>query len=90
MGTGEEGDMLARRALAAADDVESCMALDDPDRVSWAEPGTVAWAPVDVSWYTVSSAAMPPSNTQIRFSSSVCVTRWRSSSGRCSVYPSAP
>ncbi|HET6656513.1 MAG TPA: ATP-dependent DNA helicase [Gaiellaceae bacterium] len=49
MGTGEEGDMLARRALAAADDVESCMALDDLDRVSWAEPGTVAWAPVDVS-----------------------------------------
>ena len=41
--------MLARRALAAADDVESCMALDDPDRVSWAEPGSVAWAPVDVS-----------------------------------------
>ena len=49
MGTGEEGDVLGRRALATADDVESCMALDDPDRVSWAEPGTVAWAPVDVS-----------------------------------------
>src|SRR6188508_151584 len=49
MGAGEEGDMLVRRALAAADDVESCMALDDPDRVSWAEPGSVAWAPVDVS-----------------------------------------
>ena len=49
MGAGEEGDMLARRALAAAGDVESCMALDDPDRVSWAEPGSVAWASVDVS-----------------------------------------
>ena len=23
--------------------------LDDPDRVSWAEPGALAWAPVDVS-----------------------------------------
>jgi ATP-dependent DNA helicase DinG len=48
-GTGEDGDALARRALVAAEDVESCVALDDPDRVSWAEPGAVAWAPVDVS-----------------------------------------
>jgi ATP-dependent DNA helicase DinG len=48
-GTGEDGDALARRTLAAADDVESCLALDDPDRVSWAELGAVAWAPVDVS-----------------------------------------
>ena len=48
-GTGEEGDLLARRALVAADDVESCLAIDDPDRVSWAERGAVAWAPVDVS-----------------------------------------
>ena len=49
MGTGEEGDALARRALVAAEDVESCLAVDDPDRVSWVEPGIVAWAPVDVS-----------------------------------------
>src|SRR4029453_18835443 len=48
-GTGEDSDALARRALVAAEDVESCVALDDPDRVSWAEPGAVAWAPVDVS-----------------------------------------
>ncbi|HEX5469808.1 MAG TPA: ATP-dependent DNA helicase [Gaiellaceae bacterium] len=48
-GTGEDGDALARRALVAADDVESCLAVDDPDRVSWAEKGAVAWAPVDVS-----------------------------------------
>jgi ATP-dependent DNA helicase DinG len=48
-GTGEDGDALARRTLAAAEDVESCLAVDDPDRVSWAEPGAVAWAPVDVS-----------------------------------------
>jgi ATP-dependent DNA helicase DinG len=48
-GTGEDGDALARRTLVAAEDVESCLAVDDPDRVSWAEPGAVAWAPVDVS-----------------------------------------
>jgi ATP-dependent DNA helicase DinG len=49
IGTGEDGDALARRALVLAEDVENCITLDDPDRVSWAEPGTVAWAPVDVS-----------------------------------------
>jgi ATP-dependent DNA helicase DinG len=48
-GSGEEGDALARRTLTAAEDVENCLAVDDPDRVSWAEPGAVAWAPVDVS-----------------------------------------
>jgi ATP-dependent DNA helicase DinG len=48
-GTGEDGDALARRALLAAEDVESCLAVDDPDRVSWAERGAVCWAPVDVS-----------------------------------------
>ena len=48
-GTGEDADALARRALAAAGDVEACLALDDPDQVSWAEPGALAWAPVDVS-----------------------------------------
>jgi ATP-dependent DNA helicase DinG len=48
-GAGEDADALARRALAAAGDVEACLALDDPDQVSWAEPGALAWAPVDVS-----------------------------------------
>ena len=48
-GTGEDADALARRALAVAGDVEACLALDDPDQVSWAEPGALAWAPVDVS-----------------------------------------
>jgi ATP-dependent DNA helicase DinG len=48
-GTGEEADALARRALGVAADVEACLDLDDPDRVSWAEPGALAWAPVDVS-----------------------------------------
>jgi ATP-dependent DNA helicase DinG len=48
-GSGEDLDALARRALATADDLETCLAVDDPDRVSWAEPGALAWAPVDVS-----------------------------------------
>ena len=48
-GTGEDADALARRGLAVAGDVEACLALDDPDQVSWAEPGALAWAPVDVS-----------------------------------------
>ena len=48
-GKGEEADALARRALAAIGDLEACVALGDPDRVAWAEPGALAWAPVDVS-----------------------------------------
>ncbi len=48
-GSGEEADALARRALALQEDVEACMAHDDPDRVAWAEAGALAWAPVDVS-----------------------------------------
>ena len=38
-----------RRALVVAEDLDACLTLDDPERVSWAEPGAVAWAPVDVS-----------------------------------------
>ena len=48
-GSGEDGDALARRVLAVADDVETCLAVDEPDRVSWSEPAALAWAPVDVS-----------------------------------------
>jgi ATP-dependent DNA helicase DinG len=48
-GGGEDADALGRRALATALDLDACLALDDPDRVSWAEPGALAWAPVDVS-----------------------------------------
>jgi ATP-dependent DNA helicase DinG len=48
-GRGEELDALAARALGAAADVEACLQPDDPDRVVWAEPDTLAWAPVDVS-----------------------------------------
>jgi ATP-dependent DNA helicase DinG len=48
-GKGEDADALARRAGAAAADIETCGELDDPDRVAWAEPGALVWAPVDVS-----------------------------------------
>jgi ATP-dependent DNA helicase DinG len=48
-GSGEEADALGRRAHVLEADVEACMAHDDPDRVAWAEPGALAWAPVDVS-----------------------------------------
>src|SRR5918996_1701779 len=48
-GSGEEPDALARRALAAAETLETCLAVGDPARVSWAEPAALAWAPVDVS-----------------------------------------
>src|ERR671935_1915732 len=48
-GGGEDADALARRALAVAADLVACMALGDPDRVTWAEAGALAWAPVDVS-----------------------------------------
>jgi ATP-dependent DNA helicase DinG len=48
-GAGEESDALSRRALAVVADVEACLEVDDPDRVSWAEAGALAWAPVDVS-----------------------------------------
>jgi ATP-dependent DNA helicase DinG len=46
-GGGEELDGLGRRALAIADQVDACL---EPglERVVWAEPEAVAWAPVDV------------------------------------------
>ncbi|HZP71942.1 MAG TPA: ATP-dependent DNA helicase [Gaiellaceae bacterium] len=48
-GQGEELDALGRRALAAAGDVEACLESGGLERVSWAEPDALAWAPVDVS-----------------------------------------
>jgi len=48
-GGGEELDALARRALHAAGDVESWARGDDDERVAWAEPDALVWAPVDVS-----------------------------------------
>ncbi len=48
-GEGEELDALSRRALAAAGEVEACLETDVSERVVWAEPDAVVWAPVDVS-----------------------------------------
>jgi ATP-dependent DNA helicase DinG len=47
-GQGEELDALAKRSLRLAREVESCL---DPGHevVVWAEPESIAWAPVDVS-----------------------------------------
>jgi ATP-dependent DNA helicase DinG len=60
--------------LVGAEDVESCVALDDPDRVSWAEPGAVAWAPVDVSqllreslWESETTAVLVSATLDPRF-----------------------
>jgi ATP-dependent DNA helicase DinG len=48
-GGGEDLDQLARRALGVVDDLNACLDVEDEDSVSWAEPGALAWAPVDVS-----------------------------------------
>jgi ATP-dependent DNA helicase DinG len=73
-GGGEDADALARRSLAAAGDVEACLALEDPDRVSWAEPGALAWAPVDVSqilrealWEDGPTAILVSATLELRF-----------------------
>lgn len=48
-GKGDEGDVLARRSYQFADDIERCLDWDDDANVSWAEPGVVQWAPVEVA-----------------------------------------
>ena len=48
-GSGEGADALARRALAIATDVDACFESTESGQVAWAEPGALAWAPVDVS-----------------------------------------
>jgi len=48
-GTNDELDAIAGRALADADDVEACLDPGELERVVWAEPDAIAWAPVDVS-----------------------------------------
>jgi len=42
-------DLLSERAVGVAERVEECMDAGGLDRVVWAEPDAVAWAPVDVS-----------------------------------------
>jgi ATP-dependent DNA helicase DinG len=48
-GRGEELDGLSRRTLALAAQVEAILEPGGNERVVWAEPDSVAWAPVDVS-----------------------------------------
>jgi ATP-dependent DNA helicase DinG len=48
-GHGEELDGLARRCLQMGAQVEALLDPDEQERVVWAEPGAIAWAPVDVS-----------------------------------------
>jgi ATP-dependent DNA helicase DinG len=48
-GRGDELDALAGRALSVAHDVEACLEPGDLERVVWAEPDVLAWAPVDIA-----------------------------------------
>ena len=48
-GVNDELDLLALRARAAAAHTRACLDADELDRVVWAEPGALGWAPVDVS-----------------------------------------
>ena len=73
-GGGEELDLLARRALRAADDLGACFSFSDPDLVAWAEPGALVWAPVDVSallreslWQGPATAILVSATLEARF-----------------------
>jgi ATP-dependent DNA helicase DinG len=48
-GQNDELDALAARALGGVADVRACADPGELERVVWAEPGAVVWAPVDVS-----------------------------------------
>ena len=48
-GENDELDALAARALGNVADVEACLDPGELERVVWAEPDAVAWAPIDVS-----------------------------------------
>jgi ATP-dependent DNA helicase DinG len=48
-GEGEDLDALSRRALGMALQVEACLESSSLERVVWAEPDALAWAPIDVS-----------------------------------------
>ena len=48
-GHGEELDGLGRRCLQMGAQVEALLDPDEQERVVWAEPGAIAWAPIDVS-----------------------------------------
>jgi ATP-dependent DNA helicase DinG len=44
----DELDAVAGRALRLAADAAACLEADDGNRVVWAEPDLLAWAPVDI------------------------------------------
>lgn len=48
-GRGDDPDLVAARARTAARQVAACLETSDENRVVWAEPGVLAYAPVDVS-----------------------------------------
>ena len=48
-GRAEGLDQLSRRALTLATQVEACLEPSGLERVVWAEPDALAWAPVEVS-----------------------------------------
>jgi ATP-dependent DNA helicase DinG len=48
-GQEEDADGLVRRALGIVEHLDACLAVSGENSVSWAEPGALAWAPVDVS-----------------------------------------
>jgi ATP-dependent DNA helicase DinG len=48
-GEGEDLDALSRRALGMALQVEACLEPSSLERVVWAEPDALVWAPIDVS-----------------------------------------
>ena len=73
-GAGEDEDALARRALGAVDDLDACLAVGDPNAVSWAEQGALAWAPVDLShllreklWQREVTAVLVSATLEARF-----------------------
>ncbi len=49
LGANDELDLLALRARSAAWHAQACLDADELDRVVWAEPNGLGWAPVDVS-----------------------------------------
>ena len=49
LGANDELDLLALRARGAAWHAQACLDADELDRVVWAEPNGLGWAPVDVS-----------------------------------------
>jgi ATP-dependent DNA helicase DinG len=48
-GRAEGLDQLARRTLGIAAQVEACLEPGELERVVWAEPDAIAWAPVEVA-----------------------------------------